>query len=337
MTRRIDRRTFLRGAAAGVAIGAAGGVGIRALLREPPPWDERAFTPPGEARTAVVRATGYDRALESTVLDGLRAIEADVRGARVLLKPNLVEFDPTTSINTDPRLVAATVVAMRRLGAASVTVGEGPGHRRDVQDVVTRSGLASALDAVDAPFVDLNAAAIRRVALRSRYTDLGELWLPTPILDADVVISMPKMKTHHWAQVTLSLKNLFGTLPGRVYGWPKNVLHWAGIEASILDIAAAVRPRYAIVDGIVGMEGNGPISGTAVPAGVLVFSDDPVAADTIGATLMGFDPEAIPYVAEAGRFLGQADRGRIEDRGEDPDGLSRRFARAPGASAVNAG
>jgi uncharacterized protein (DUF362 family) len=203
--------------------------------------------------------------------------------------------------------------------------------------VVTRSGLAEALAGVEAPFVDLNAAAVRRVTLRSHYTDLGELWLPTPVLDADVVVSMPKMKTHHWAGVTLSLKNLFGTLPGRVYGWPKNILHWAGIEPSILDIAGAVRPSYAIIDGIVGMEGNGPISGDPIGSGVLVFSNDPVAADSIGASLMGSDPERIPYISEAGRFLGQTDRDRIEQRGEDPERLIRSFAPPPLGEGVAAG
>jgi uncharacterized protein (DUF362 family) len=234
-------------------------------------------------------------------------------------------------------LIAASVLALRRLGATSVRVGEGPGHRRDVQDVVTRSGLAAVLAEVDASFVDLNTAAIRRVRLRSRYTDLGELWLPTPVLDADVVVSMPKMKTHHWAGVTLSLKNLFGALPGRVYGWPKNILHWAGIEQSILDIAGSVRPAYAIIDGIVGMEGNGPISGVPIEAGVLVFADDPVAADAVGASLMGFDPEQILYISEAGRFLGQADRSQIEQRGEDPERLANTFSPPPRGPGVTAG
>jgi uncharacterized protein (DUF362 family) len=337
MSRDFDRRTFIRGAAAGSAVAIAGGLGLRALLRRPEPWEEGAFPPPGDAHVAVLTASGYDGPLEVTLLEGLRAIGADVRGANVLLKPNLVEFDPTTAINTEPRLIAAAVLAFRRLGAASVRVGEGPGHRRDVQDVVTRSGLAEALAGVEAPFVDLNAAAIRRVMLRSHYTDLGELWLPTPVLDADVVVSMPKMKTHHWAGVTLSLKNLFGTLPGRVYGWPKNILHWAGIEPSILDIAGAVRPSYAIIDGIVGMEGNGPISGEAIESGVLVFADDPVAADSVGASLMGSDPERIPYIAEAGRFLGQTDRDRIEQRGEDPERLIRSFTPPPLGEGVAAG
>jgi uncharacterized protein (DUF362 family) len=337
MTRRIARRTFLRSAAAGAVIGVGGGLGLRALLRDPPPWDEEAFPPPGEARSAVLTASSYGGPLEQIVLDGLRAIGADVRNKSVLLKPNLVEFDPTTAINTEPRLVAAAVLAFRRLGAASVQVGEGPGHRRDVQDVVARSGLAEALADVEAPFVDLNTAAIRKVRLRSAYTDLHELWLPNPVLDADVVVSMPKMKTHHWAQVTLSLKNLFGTLPGRVYGWPKNILHWEGIERSILDIAGAVRPSYAIVDGIVGMEGNGPISGEPVAPGVLLFADDPVTADAIGATLMGFDPDRIAYVAEAGRFLGQSDRDHILQRGEDPDAFVTAFVPPPSGENVNAG
>jgi uncharacterized protein (DUF362 family) len=337
MSPEVDRRTFLKGVAGASVVAAAGGLGLRALLRQPEPWDEAAFPPPGDARVAVLTATDYDGPLETIVLEGLREIGADVRGANVLLKPNLVEFDPTTAINTDPRLIAASVLALRRLGASSVRVGEGPGHRRDLQDVLTRSGLTDALAAVEAAFVDLNTAAVRRVVLRSRYTDLGELWLPTPVLDADVVVSMPKMKTHHWAGVTLSLKNLFGTLPGRVYGWPKNILHWAGIEPSILDIAAAVRPAYAIIDGIVGMEGNGPISGVPVESGVLVFADDPVAADAVGASLMGLDPEQIPYIAEAGRFLGQVDRSRIEQRGEDPDRLTKVFSPPPRGQGVAAG
>ena len=331
-----SRRSFLRAAGLGVAIGVGGAAALRlgGVIGEDaarPPWERGDFPPPGRARVAVVPTSSYEGDLARTVFDGLEAIGADVRDARVLLKPNLVEFDPTRPINTDPRLVAATSVALRRLGASSVVVAEAPGHRRDLQYVAARSGLLDALADVDTPFVDLNTEPIRRVSLATRYTPLGELWLPEPLVEADVVISMPKMKTHHWAEVTLSLKNCFGCLPGRVYGWPKNVLHWVGIENSILDIATAVRPSYAIVDGIVGMQGNGPISGSPIDAGLLVFGDDPVATDGIAATLMGFDPEGIPYLAEAGRFLGQIDRELIDDAGEDPDRYLRNFERAPTA------
>jgi uncharacterized protein (DUF362 family) len=334
----MDRRTFLtRTAIAAGALGAASLVGERIVRqRDVRPWDEAAFAPPGAARVAVLRATTYDLGLEEVVGDGLRAIGADVRGARVVLKPNLVEYDERTTVNTDPRLVAATVVALRRLGAVEVLVAEGPGHRRDTQFVVTSSGLLEALDGVGARFVDLNTDAIMRVPLRSRYTALGELWLPRTIADADVVISMPKMKTHHWAGLTLSLKNCFGCVPGRVYGWPKNVLHWAGLEQSILDVAAAVRPDYAIVDGIVGMEGNGPISGTPVAANVLVFGDDPVATDVVGARIMGFDPGKIAYLAEAARFLGQGDVELIRSEGEDVEDVTTDFAVLPRFASMKA-
>ncbi|MDP9326604.1 MAG: DUF362 domain-containing protein [Actinomycetota bacterium] len=326
----MDRRTFLaRSAGFGVAIGAATLAGAKLLSEaggSSEPWNASAFRPPGAARVAVLGAGTYDDGLEQIVLDGLRLIGADVGRARVLLKPNLVEFDAGTSINTDPRLVAATVLALRRAGASEVVVGEGSGHRRDTQYVVARSGLLDALQAVDASFVDLNTDAIVAHRLQSRYTQLGQLWLPRTVADADVVISMPKMKTHHWAGITLSLKNCFGCVPGRVYGWPKNVLHWSGLDGAIVDVAAAVRPDYAIVDGIVGMEGNGPISGTPVDSGVLVFGDDPVATDTVSARVMGFDPAKIAYLAEAARFLGQGDLDRIVTEGEDPDRMTTDFA-----------
>jgi uncharacterized protein (DUF362 family) len=327
---RLDRRRFLlRSAEVGLGVAAVGLVGANLLDRRERPWDGSAFPPLRRSRVAVLRASSYERDLESIVVDGLRAVGAQVRGQNVLLKPNLVEYDPSTAINTDPRLVAATVLAFRRLGAASVTVGEGPGHRRDTEYVVDRSGLLDALAAVEAPFIDLNMAPLVRRPLRSRYTSLSELWLPETVVQSDLVVSMPKMKTHHWGGVTLSLKNCFGCVPGRVYGWPKNVLHWAGLEHSIIDVAAAVRPDIAIVDGIVGMDGNGPISGEPRPAGLLVFGTDPVATDATAAHAMKIDPERVYYLREAGRFLGQVHLDELTQTGEDPDRVAVDFRLMP--------
>jgi uncharacterized protein (DUF362 family) len=203
----VDRRTFiLRSAEVGLGATAIGLVGAKVLRHPAKPWDSAAFPPVQRTQVAVLRATSYEGDLESRVVDGLRAIGADVGGRRVLLKPNFVEYDSTTAINTDPRLVAAAVVALRRLGAEQVVVGEGPGHRRDTQYVMRSSGLLEALRAVEAPFVDLNAAAVVLRRLRSRYSTLRELWLPDIVADPrTLVVSMPKMKTHHWCGVTLSM------------------------------------------------------------------------------------------------------------------------------------
>jgi uncharacterized protein (DUF362 family) len=120
------------------------------------------------------------------------------------------------------------------------------------------------------------------------------------VLAADLLVSMPKMKTHHWTGATLSMKNLFGVVPGGVYGWPKNVLHWAGIHESIADLHAVFSHHFAIVDGIVGMDGNGPIQGRPKPAGVLVAGRDPIAVDASCCRIMQIDPSRIDYLALAG-------------------------------------
>ncbi|HSQ79217.1 MAG TPA: DUF362 domain-containing protein, partial [Candidatus Bathyarchaeia archaeon] len=146
------------------------------------------------------------------------------------------------------------------------------------------------------------------------------------VVEADVVISLPKMKTHHWVGLTLSLKNMFGVLPGIYYGWPKNLLHFRGIERSILDVARTVRVHYAIVDGIVGMEGDGPIMGTAKPLGALVLSPFPLAADATAARLMGFDPAKVPYLAAAGRYLRGARAEEVVVRGERASRFATQFA-----------
>jgi uncharacterized protein (DUF362 family) len=126
--------------------------------------------------------------------------------------------------------------------------------------------------------------------------------------------------------VTLSLKNMFGIMPGAVYGWPKNVLHWAGIEQSILDVNATLAmPRFNIVDGIVGMEGNGPIQGDPRASGLLVFGRDPVAVDATAARLMGIEPQRVWYLLQANRFLGNMEEELIEQRGENLEAYAQEY------------
>jgi uncharacterized protein (DUF362 family) len=125
------------------------------------------------------------------------------------------------------------------------------------------------------------------------------------------------------------MKNLFGVVPGAVYGWPKNFLHWKGIQNAIVDLAATVRPGLSIVDGIVGMEGDGPIMGKPRPAGFVAMGTDPVAVDATCARAIGLDPLQIPYIKEAAAFLGHADEDHIRHRGESPERYRFRFEVLP--------
>src|ERR1051326_6077607 len=125
---------------------------------------------------------------------------------------------------------------------------------------------------------------------------IGKWYLPNTVQGAGLLVSMAKMKTHHWTGATLSMKNLFGVVPSGIYGWPKNVLHWAGIHESIADLHATFPRQFAIVDGIVGMEGNGPISGVPKHSGVIVAGHDPVAVDSTCCRIMRIDPQQIGYL-----------------------------------------
>jgi uncharacterized protein (DUF362 family) len=122
---------------------------------------------------------------------------------------------------------------------------------------------------------------------------------------------MPKVKTHHWTGATLSMKNMFGVVPGCRYGWPKNVLHWAGIHESVLDICATVRPHFVIADGIVAMEGDGPLNGLPKYLKTVLMADDPAAADATLARLMHIDPVNVAHIREANLFLGNITEERI--------------------------
>jgi uncharacterized protein (DUF362 family) len=317
----VDRRSFLLGGTTMAIAGAAG-----ACWSGPRPWQRGAYRKPAESRVAILEAPRYDASLSEVVLDGLRLFGIAVAGKTVVLKPNLVEYDPAGVINTHPTVIAAAIAAFRRLGARRVVVGEGPGHRRDNEYLLTASGLYDVLAEYDARYIDLNTDDVRRLALQSEFTRLRELYFPETVVTADLLVSMPKLKTHHWAGATLSLKNMFGLIPGALYGWPKNVLHWAGIHESIVDINSTVPvPTFAIVDGIVGMEGNGPIQGTAKPCGVLLFGDDLVAVDATAARLMSLDPGKIAYLRAAGEFLGNLVEDQIRHIGEQPDRFRKDF------------
>jgi uncharacterized protein (DUF362 family) len=125
------------------------------------------------------------------------------------------------------------------------------------------------------------------------------------------------------------MKNMFGVVPGARYGWLKNILHWKGIQESILDLCATVPVHFVIAYGIVAMEGNGPLNGTARALGKIILADDPVAADATCARLMGFEPERIGHIREGSRFLGNASPALIEQVGETANAPATPFQVVP--------
>ena len=299
---KLDRRRF---------VGCAAGTVTTTALAAEWVWPKHSISyRKPRSFVAVLEADEYSENIEELLFDGLRLFHLNVSNKSVLLKPNLVE-DLPGPVNTNSVLVGAAARCFLRLGAGRVVIGEGPGHQRDTDLVVEAAGLRPHLNERQIQFVDLNRDELMKVSLKASYSGLQALWLPRTVLGSDFVVSMPKIKTHHWAGVTLSLKNMFGVVPGMKYGWPKNILHWHGIHESILDICATTPIHFVIADGIRAMEGDGPLVGIERQLNRVVLADDPVAADATCARLMGFVPERVRHVAEAARFLGNLATDRI--------------------------
>ena len=303
------RREFLSAIVTGGVAATAGLAFVRYFRRREP-----------KTETFIAAVTDYGADIRQYILSGFKELgitSGAINGKRILLKPNLVEpHSGVPYINTHPLVIRAAVEAFLQLGATKVIVAEGAGHRRDSLLVLEESGLADVLYEDKIPFIDLNTGPVVKVKNSGKFSKLDGLILPREVLRADFVVSLAKMKTHHLAGVTLSMKNLFGIMPGIVYGWPKNVLHWAGITESILDINATVKPHLAIIDGIVGMEGDGPIMGTPVQGNVLVMGRNLPAVDATSTRIMGINPQKISYLKRASGRLGAIRESNIEQRGE---------------------
>jgi uncharacterized protein (DUF362 family) len=252
-------------------------------------------------RVSIVRIPSYSVELEGAIRQVLIEHKPGITGKRVVLKPNLVEFSPDTPINTNPQFVAAAYRAFQALGAASVHIAEGPGHRRMTLDMAEAAGYFESIPKFENRFTDLNLDEVTKVRLRNPFSSLKELYLPNTILGCDLLVSLPKMKTHHWTGATLAMKNLFGVVPGGVYGWPKNTLHWAGINECIADLHNLFPRQFCLVDGIEAMEGNGPILGTAKQSGVIVAGAHPPSVDATCCRIMGIDPEKVGYLKLVGQ------------------------------------
>ena len=305
---RITRRELLKALPVAAVLASCG---------RTPPYRRGDFEIASRSAVGLFPAPTYDVDFGDVISRGLKELSVNVTGRSVLLKPNLVEYSPGTVINTHPLVVAGAATAFLRAGAREVVVGEAPGHRRDIEYLLAVTGLSDHLREMRIRFVDLNHDDVRMVALKSHFTGLDRLALPVEVLRSDFVVSLPKLKTHHWAAMTASMKNFFGVVPGAVYGWPKNILHYHGIDNSILDLNATIGPHFTIVDAVVAMEGDGPIMGKPRQTGFLAMGSDVVAVDATCARIIGFDPAKISYLSQASEFLGHIDPARIDLRGEN--------------------
>ena len=270
---------------------------------------------------SLAHCCGYEEPLLTDalqrVLAPLGGIGSFVRpGMQVLIKPNLLAGKPPeAAVTTHPAFVAAVVRLVREAGC-NVMVGDSPGLG-SFESVTARSGIARAVAEAGGCLVPFQETI--RVPATGRFR---ELELAKTYLEADLVINLPKLKTHEMMGMTAAVKNLYGTVVGA-----QKVAHHltAGHDRSLfagllLEIAMARPVALTIVDAVVAMEGNGPNSGTPRQVGLLLAGSDPLAVDVVAADLIGL-PEGLRYLEKEAqnRGLTGVDRARLVRVGEAAD------------------
>ena len=303
------------------------------------------------AEIAIVRAAAWpvsDAEVESLVRQavalagGLDSIIGT--GDVVVIKPNLVwDAAPDEGYTTDPRVTRAVVRLAQEAGAGQIIIADGAALYRDGRDARGATVEAFHLCGYDAdgnmvddvtgvPLVDLNNSggidqhnpALVRQAYPQNGLIQSSYWLPNVILDADVLIGVPVLKNHSHAGVTLALKNQFGIAPSDIYHQSGSQMFKSALSHGaddlgrhIVDLNLARPLDFAIVDGLRGMT-DGPIGGALAdpPMRLILAGDDPVALDTVGALVMGYNPATVPYLGwAAGVGLGTDDVTQITVRG----------------------
>ena len=284
-------------------------------------------SPTGMVQVAILPAEGDVEAAVRQAVALVGGLEGVIEpGDVVAVKPNLVMGAPAEGgMVTDPAVTRAVVQLAREAGAAQVIIVEGSAQYR--QGDVNRDRFCTRAafhvadydadgdmvdDVTGALLVDLNDSGGTDVADPEKVTQVvvptglmrTEYWLPNVVLGADVLISVPVLKNHYLAGVTLGMKNLIGLLPNDLYHGPGNIygkhsLSHGPIELDqhIVDVNLARRPDFVVVDGQRGMI-DGPIGSQVIdpPMGLILAGRDVVAVDTVGTLVMGYDPHAIPYL-----------------------------------------
>lgn len=221
-------------------------------------------------------------------------------GKRVLLKPNLLaKHTPERAVTTHPAMVRAVIRAVRRRGAASITVADSPGGVYNpgiLRSIYKVSGLTDVCREEGAAlYTDCKS---REVPAKGQM--VKQFTLLEPVLDCDVIINLPKLKTHMMTGLSAATKNLFGCIPGlQKAEWHMRFPDKERFGGMLVDLLCTVKPSFAILDGILAQEGDGPAGGTPRMVGIVAAAEDHLQMDLALCRMLGIRPKDVPYLNAA--------------------------------------
>lgn len=335
------------------------GIDAREVPYRPNPLllaERRAVVAIAEVPSRQSKARGIDHAVREAI-DLLGGMGRVAKGReRILIKPNLVS--PSPDDTTSPEVVAALIELMKESGK-DVSIGEGaaaskrnmrlftrgftcrtkqPEVLRGIQDdVFTELGYRELAERLKVGLVNLHVGDLVHYSIPDNYV-FRDLFLHRALDETDLVCSVPMMKTHGLAGVTLGMKNFIGAYPGQVYGTVRSRVHQvasavepSGTASAVVDVVKAVKVGLSIIDASTAMQGQGPstgMGGELVEMGLIIAGTNVLATDMVGAWIMGFRPEEIPTFEWAWRAgLRPSRLEEIEVRGRPLEAVKRPFKR----------
>lgn len=270
-------------------------------------------------RVAVYRCESYEQeAVDSAVqglLDSLGGLSSLVKpGDRVLLKPNLLSArPPEDGVTTHPTVVRSLAALILSAGGRPA-IGDSPsGTVRNVEEVFERTGMKAISQELGLELVNFDREGCHRKDIRGRI-----FYISKPALDADLLINLPKLKTHNLTVITAAVKNMFGVIPGyRKSEYHRLFLNPNDFSELLLDIYSLCRPDLTLADAIVSMDGDGPSNGRLRRTGLILGGRDAVSVDRVIARIVGCPPSRIPTLRVAERrHVGVSSLDQIEVVGE---------------------
>jgi uncharacterized protein (DUF362 family) len=274
------------------------------------------------SRVAIIK--GLDP-IETTV-KAINAVKSDLDAAvfssekPILIKPNYITAQhPSTGVTTDARVVEGVVKFLKEHGKDNVIIGEGSGWV-DTFEAFKVAGIDKISEKWKVKLIDLNKDVFVEVYPPNPLT-LKRVKVAKTALES-VIISVPKLKLHRLATVTLGIKNMMGALAS------KGSMHNGNLHSNIADLASVLKPSLTVIDGIIAGEGH-ETSGNPVEMDIVIAGTDPVAVDAVGAAVMGISPTEVKHLVLAEKKgLGTCRLENIEVIGEPTEKVGRKFRRS---------
>jgi uncharacterized protein (DUF362 family) len=253
-----------------------------------------------DATVAISKTDVGIKAAVKEAIDAIGGMSKFIRkGESVFIKPNLTgDRDPSTAAVTNPEVVKALIELVYEQAPGKVFLGDSPSWGFDAEKTYDVTGARKVAQETGCTLVNLDKSKTVECTIPGAMR-LKKIRVAKPVLDCDKIINVPVMKTHMQTIISAGLKNMKGTLPKR---WKTRLHHlegmngYSGLEAGVADLHKLISPALTVVDGTLAMEGRGPFDGDPVKMDIIIAGENEVLVDAVCATVMGFDPVAIPVI-----------------------------------------